>query len=153
MYRTCTETTGLGVTPYWIRRVLAVCLLLLASTALAQPSGQANNPVQVVIQSQIEAFLADDFDAAFQYAAPNIQRLFGNPTQFSQMIVRSYPMVWRPVEVKYLGASRAGPYALQRVLITDQDNALHLLRYQLVPINQRWRITGVEILEMPGEKI
>jgi hypothetical protein len=50
-------------------------------------------------------------------------------------------------------AGVSGPYALQRVMVTDQQNTLHLLVYQLVPINQDWRISGVEILAMPGERI
>jgi hypothetical protein len=38
-------------------------------------------------------------------------------------------------------------------MVTDQQNTLHILLYQLVPINQVWRISGVEILAMPGERI
>jgi hypothetical protein len=112
-----------------------------------------NNPIQAVIQNQISAFQTDNFDVAFSYAAPNIQRAFGNSRRFAQMIVNSFPMVWRPAEVQYLKLTRSGPYALQRVMITDQQNTLHILLYQLVPINQDWRISGVEILAMPGERI
>ncbi|MFO7748305.1 MAG: DUF4864 domain-containing protein [Orrella sp.] len=134
-------------------RYLALLLLLVSGLALAEPTEKTDNPVRAVIQGQLDAFLEDDFDTAFQYAAPNIQILFGHPRRFAQMVVNNYPMVWRPAEVQYLGASRSGPYAFQRVMITDQDNALHLLLYQLVPINQRWRISGVEILALPGEQI
>ncbi len=117
------------------------------------PAAPVNNPIQAVIQNQITAFQADNFEVAFSYAAPNIQRAFGNARRFAQMIVSSFPMVWRPVEVKYLKLTRSGPYALQRVMVTDQQNTLHILVYQLVPINQDWRISGVEILAMPGERI
>ncbi len=142
--------------PLLIYRAFGVTIFLLVlatSVAVAQVRDKDTPPIQAVIQDQIDAFLVDDFETAFQYAAPNIQRLFGHPRRFAQMIVRSYPMVWRPADVKYLGVRRVGPYALQRVMITDQNNTLHILRYQLVPINQRWRISGVEILEMPGEQI
>jgi len=153
-YRTFTKRERLTAPPHWLARGVAICLLVfITSVAFAQNRDQDKTPVQAVIQEQIDAFLADDFETAFQYAAPNIQRMFGHPRRFAQMIVRSYPMVWRPVDVKYLGVSRVGPYALQKVMIIDQNNALHILRYQLVPINQRWRISGVEILEIPGERI
>lgn len=145
----------------------ASLLLILSGTALAEVSLQkkapaqeptptpaaVNNPIQAVIQNQISAFQADNFEVAFSYAAPNIQRAFGNSKRFAQMIVNSFPMVWRPAEVQYLKLTRSGPYALQRVMVTDQQNTLHILLYQLVPINQVWRISGVEILAMPGERI
>jgi hypothetical protein len=146
---------------------VAVLLFLFSGAALAEVPLQkqaptqeptpapapVNNPIQAVIQNQISAFQADNFEVAFSYAAPNIQRAFGNSRRFAQMIVNSFPMVWRPEEVQYLKLTRSGPYALQRVMITDQQNTLHILLYQLVPINQDWRISGVEILAMPGERI
>ncbi len=129
-------------------------LLTQAPTPAPTPApAPVNNPIQAVIQNQISAFQADNFEAAFSYAAPNIQRAFGNSRRFAKMIVNSFPMVWRPAEVRYLKLTRSGPYALQRVMVTDQQNTLHLLVYQLVPINQDWRISGVEILAMPGERI
>jgi hypothetical protein len=147
--------------------MVAVLLFLFSGAALAEVSLQkqvpfqeptptpapVNNPIQAVIQNQISAFQADNFEVAFSYAAPNIQRAFGNSKRFAQMIVNSFPMVWRPAEVQYLKLTRSGPYALQRVMVTDQQNTLHILLYQLVPINQVWRISGVEILAMPGERI
>ena len=121
--------------------------------APAPAPAPVNNPIQAVIQNQISAFQADNFEVAFSYAAPNIQRAFGHSRRFAQMIVSSFPMVWRPAQVQYLKLTRFGPYALQRVMVTDQQNALHILVYQLVPINQDWRISGVQILAMPGERI
>jgi hypothetical protein len=119
----------------------------------APATAPITNPIQAVIQAQIEALQADDFETAFAFAAPSIQRMFGNPTRFAQMIVNRYPMVWRPVDIQYLSVTRSGPYAWQRVMVTDQKNTLHILVYQLVPINQRWRISGVRLLALPGESI
>ncbi|MFY9347736.1 MAG: DUF4864 domain-containing protein [Orrella sp.] len=155
------KTTAATLLLLWSGVAMAGAPLLIQAPApLPTPSaprtpvpGSVNNPIQAVIQNQISAFQADNFEVAFSYAAPNIQRAFGNARRFAQMIVSSFPMVWRPVEVKYLKLTRSGPYALQRVMVTDQQNTLHLLVYQLVPINQDWRISGVEILAMPGERI
>jgi hypothetical protein len=132
---------------------LATCWFLAAGSVLAEPQSPAPNPIQAVIQSQIDALQVDDFETAFGFAAPNIQRMFGSPRRFAQMIAQSYPMVWRPADIQYLALTRSGPYALQRVMITDQKNTLHILVYQLVPINQHWRITGVRVLVLPGEQI
>lgn len=136
-----------------VKAAMTALMLCLASAALAEPKNTTANPIEAVIQNQITAFQADDFDGAFALAAPNIQRLFGNATRFAQMIVNQYPMVWRPADVQYLSLIRSGPYALQRVMIADQNNVLHLLVYQLEPIDQQWRISGVQILALPGEPI
>lgn len=151
--RLSTNVTGALALHRTLKHCLAVLLLMGCGLAFAQPKDNTDGGIQAVIQSQIDAFLVDDFDTAFQYAAPNIQRLFGHPRRFAQMVVSNYPMVWRPTDVQYLGSSRTGPYAFQRVMITDQDNALHILLYQLEPINERWRISGVEVLTLPGEQI
>lgn len=150
------KTTAATLLFLWSGVAVAGAPLLTQAPAPAPipaPAAPANNPIQAVIQNQITAFQADNFEAAFSYAAPNIQRAFGNSRRFAQMIVNSFPMVWRPAEVRYLKLTRSGPYALQRVMVTDQQNTLHILVYQLVPINQDWRISGVEILAMPGERI
>lgn len=150
------KTTAATLLLLWSGFAMAGAPLLTQAPAPAPtpaPAAPVNNPIQAVIQNQITAFQADNFEAAFSYAAPNIQRAFGNSRRFAQMIVNSFPMVWRPAEVQYLKLTRSGPYALQRVMVTDQQNTLHILVYQLVPINQDWRISGVEILAMPGERI
>lgn len=150
------KTTAATLLLLWSGFAMAGAPLLTQAPAPAPtpaPAAPVNNPIQAVIQNQITAFQADNFEAAFSYAAPNIQRAFGNSRRFAQMIVNSFPMVWRPAAVQYLKLTRSGPYALQRVMVTDQQNTLHILVYQLVPINQNWRISGVEILAMPGERI
>lgn len=150
------KTTAATLLLLWSGVAMAGAPLLTQAPAPAPtpvPAAPVNNPIQAVIQNQITAFQADNFEAAFSYAAPNIQRAFGNSRRFAQMIVNSFPMVWRPAEVRYLKLTLSGPYALQRVMVTDQQNTLHILVYQLVPINQDWRISGVEILAMPGERI
>lgn len=137
----------------WGSTAIAAAPLLTQAPVPTPVPSNANNPIEAVIQSQISAFQADNFEAAFSFAAPNIQRAFGNSKRFAQMIVNSFPMVWRPAQVQYLKLTRSGPYALQRVMVTDQQNTLHILLYQLVPINEDWRISGVQILPMPGERI
>lgn len=137
----------------WASTAIAAAPLLTQAPEPTPAPSTANNPIEAVIQNQISAFQADDFEAAFSYAAPNIQRAFGNSKRFAQMIVNRFPMVWRPAQVQYLKLTRSGSYALQRVMVTDQQNTLHLLVYQLEPVNEDWRIRGVQILPIPGEII
>ncbi|MEM9973350.1 MAG: DUF4864 domain-containing protein [Pseudomonadota bacterium] len=123
---------------------LAFALLL----ALAIPaSAEDRNPViEGVIQSQIDAFLADDFETAFTYASPMIQRGFGSSERFGQMVRQGYPMVWRPSDVRYLDVETRGPFDYQKVLITDDKGVPHVLEYQMIEDDGGYQINGVRIL-------
>ena len=131
-------------------RVLAFALaatLLLASPLRAE---EPRNPViEGVIQSQIEAFLADDVETAFTFASPNIQGLFGTPERFGMMVRQGYPLVWRPADVQYLELAEIGGQTWQRVMITDQAGAVHMLGYQMIETGEGWQINGVRILQAP----
>jgi hypothetical protein len=48
--------------------------------------------------------------------------------------------------VQYLALEQRGDYALQSVMITDNQNTLHLLVYEMIPMEQTWRIGGVRIV-------
>ena len=129
-----------------MRHFLASLALTLCLSVAAQAQ---EDPVSRVINDQIDAFLADDFDTAFSYASPNIKRLFGSPERFGQMVRRGYPMVHRPAEVTMLDQRRNGPRIDQRVMIRDQTGRLHLLAYDMVETPEGWQINGVAVLPAP----
>jgi hypothetical protein len=125
---------------------LAAALLLALGLSLpghAQPA----DGVESVIQRQIDAFLADDFETAFTFASPGIKRLFGTPENFGRMVRNGYPMVWRPSEVEFGPRERRGEVVLQRVRVLDQTGRMHVLLYQMTPDGESWQINGVQILE------
>ena len=126
------------------RLILVLCLAFgLTGPARAQdPSG-----VESVIQSQMDAFLQDDFATAFTFASPGIRRLFGTPDNFGRMVQQGFPMVWRPAEVTFLGRETAGETVLQRVRVVDANGVVHTLLYQMTPKGGSWQINGVQILE------
>lgn len=133
-----------------MRRLL---LALLATLALAVPlrADEAAAPaIRDVIQSQIDAFLADDFARAFTYASPGIQGIFRTPETFGRMVRQGYPMVWRPDEVRFLDLEEREGALHQKVLIRDDAGATHVLDYTMEPDGQGgWKIDGVRILEAP----
>ena len=67
-----------------------------------------------MISKQIEAFKADDFDTAFSFASPMIQRMFGSASTFGEMVQNGYPMVWRPAEVRFSAPRRSAAGARSR---------------------------------------
>ena len=51
----------------------------LLATVLALPAAAQEAPIRATIESQIEAFQADDFARAFTFASPTIKQMFGTP--------------------------------------------------------------------------
>ena len=129
-------------------------LALLFSVSLVFPVAAAENlpsepGIESTIQSQIEAFLVDDFSAAFTYASPNIHMLFGSAESFGAMVRNGYPMVWRPEEFRFLELREIDGQRWQKVLIRDEQGAVHLLDYQMIQTSDGWLINGVQVLRAP----
>ena len=124
-----------------MRHMIAAVLMTLA---LALPA-KANEDIEKVISSQIDAFLADDFETAFIYASPMIKDIFGTPEKFGQMVRQGYPMVWRPSEVNFLSIDRRGKELWQNVMVRDAEGALYILEYQMIPGEMGWLINAVRV--------
>ncbi|MEO1312945.1 MAG: DUF4864 domain-containing protein [Pseudomonadota bacterium] len=124
----------------------AMVAVMLSVQAMAQSAGEV---IEGVIQNQLNAFQADDFDTAFTYASPMIQGMFGSPERFGQMVRQGYPMVWRPAGVEYTALTERGGRFYQNVLITDQAGQLHLLEYEMIETPDGWEINGVQF-KRPG---
>lgn len=124
------------------RLLLAVAFSAgMASGAFAQSA-----EIEANISAQIQAFKADDFATAFTFASPNIQRLFGTPENFGVMVQRGYPMVWRPADVQFLELREVNGALWQKVRVVDAAGRVHILDYQMVPLENSWKINGVQLL-------
>ena len=126
-----------------------VVSVFLTGPVWAQDVQPADPAIEGTIQSQIDAFLVDDFATAFTFASPNIQGLFGSADRFGLMVRQGYPMVWRPDSVQFLELEDRGGRLWQKVMVRDQDGAFHVLAYQMVEMDGRWRINGVTIKPAP----
>ncbi|WP_324751610.1 DUF4864 domain-containing protein [Roseovarius sp. Pro17] len=123
--------------------ILALCAA--AALSLAPAARAQEGPIRAVIEAQIEAFEADDFDTAFTYASPTIQGMFGTAENFGAMVKGGYPMVWRPDELRYLALEERGGLLFQDVMVRDDKGALHILEYQMQEGAGGWKINGVNI--------
>lgn len=122
---------------------------VFVAAALAVPAVAQEVPIQKTIQSQIEAFQADDFARAFTYASPTIKGMFGTPENFGAMVKQGYPMVYRPAEVQMQDLRDVAGSLWQRVRITDQAGAGWFLDYQMVETAEGWQINAVQIMPAP----
>ena len=123
---------------------------LLTAAFLSLPAMAQEAPIQNTIQSQLNAFMADDFATAFTFASPTIKGLFGTSENFGLMVRNGYPMVHRPRDVKMLELREVAGNLWQKVMITDQQGRTHILDYQMVETAEGWQINGVQILPSPG---
>jgi Domain of unknown function (DUF4864) len=125
---------------------LAFAATLAGILAFSPLSAQEadSGAIQTVIQGQMDAFTAKDPVAAFTFASPMIKGMFGSPDNFGSMVSSSYPMIWSPTSVKYLGTRQAGAMLLQRVLVTDASGKSFLFDYDMVEVPpDGWKINGV----------
>lgn len=130
--------------------ILGLALSAFVGAPLVAQEVQAPIPaIESTIQSQIDAFLRDDFAAAFAFASPTIQNIFRTPENFGTMVRNGYPMVWRPGSVRYGDLREIDGALWQEVIVTDDAGRLHALAYRMEQIDGAWRIAGVQILPGP----
>ena len=122
---------------------------VLFAAVLTLPAAAQEEPIRNTIQSQIEAFRADDFARAFTFASPTIKGMFGTPENFGAMVKQGYPMVYRPAEVQMMDLREVAGALWQRVRITDQAGAGWYLDYMMVETAEGWQINAVQILPAP----
>lgn len=127
-----------------MRLIFAFVLSIWAGISAAQGAD-----IQRVINAQIAAFGAGDFEEAFGYASPGIQDIFDNPDRFGAMVRQGYPMVIAPENLRYMELREISGQLWQRVFIRDQSGAGHLLDYQMIEVEGHWRINGVQLLPTP----
>ena len=125
----------------------AIAAVFLAQTSLAEE--MPNPAIETTIQSQIDAFLADDMTTAFSYASPNIKGIFGSPERFGQMVKQGFPMVYRPSVVEFLELREVSGMLWQKVLMRDLKGVFTTLDYQMVPAGEGWQINAVQIIPNP----
>ena len=130
-----------------MKRILAIVLgFWIAATAVwAQDAGA----IEGVIGNQLEAFNDRDIEEAWQYASPNIKRLFGNPGNFGMMVQQGYPMVWDNADVRFLELRDVAGNLWQKVMVRDAQGGLHILDYQMIETVEGWQINGVQLLPSP----
>ena len=107
---------------------LGLVVTLAGQPAAAQT--ESSDAIRGTIQSQIDAFLADDFATAFSFASPAIKGMFGNPDNFGMMVRQGYPMVWRPSDLRFLDLREMAGRHYQRVQIVDREGVPYIAEYR-----------------------
>jgi hypothetical protein len=134
-----------------MRAFSAAVVFSLASLALVLPA-RAEDPLQTtqaLIQQQIQAFLHDDANTAYSFAAPGIKAMFPDKDTFFAMVKKSYAPVYHPGNYAF-GRNRSvddGATIYQEVLITGSDGKDWSAIYQVTrQLDGSYKINGVQIV-------
>ena len=124
-------------------RLIAVFFLSMSTLLFADERAD----IQSTISDQLRAFASDNFIEAFTHASPGIKDIFGTVENFSNMVKKGYPMVWRYNNFEFLNLEETPQGYSQIVRITDKNDKLFLLKYFMKNIAGIWKISGVSIIE------
>ena len=125
-----------------------IAALFFATAANAQETEKT--AITSTIQSQFNAFSDDNFEQAFTYASPFIKRLFGTHQNFGVMVSRTYPMVHRADDVRFLELRSIAGKLHQKVQVRDADGRIHFLDYEMILGENGWKINGVQLIKATG---
>lgn len=131
--------------PRMVLRLFALLgtMLALALPAQAQVSPADQTAIREVIEGQVEAFRRDDGAAAFGYASPGIQGMFGTAETFMDMVRQGYRPVYRPQVFEFREIVTLQGMVTQKVHVIGPDGRPVTAFY---PMTQQpdgsWRIEG-----------
>lgn len=133
--------------PGMVVRLFALLGTMLALALPAQVQAQVSPAdraaIRDVIEGQVEAFRRDDGAAAFGYASPNIQGMFGTAETFMDMVRQGYRPVYRPKVFEFREIVTLQGMVTQKVHVIGPDGRPVTAFY---PMTQQpdgsWRIEG-----------
>lgn len=136
-------------------RVLLIFVVLGYGPARADDaasvSASDHQAIEQVITSQLDAFRRDAGDAAFSFASPNIQSMFGDAPHFMAMVRRGYAPVYRPRSFTFEQLVTINRRIVQRVIVIGPDGTAALALYTMEhEPDGTWRIDGCALTQPDG---
>jgi hypothetical protein len=132
-----------------MRILLGIVTVFSASLSVAAPV-HAEDPAGItrgIIEAQIQAFLTDDIDLAYSFAAPSIKAKFPDKAAFFAMVKKSYAPVYHPGNYAFGRTAADGKQVLHEVMITGRDGKNWKAYYKLsLQTDGQYKIDGVVIL-------
>ena len=111
------------------------------------------NETQAVIESQIQAFLDENAELAYSYAAPLIKMKFNDPLQFMSMVKTYYEPVYNPKQFYFIDARYIEGAIYHQLQVISQQNESFLATYSLIRDDGKWKISGCAVYPMQKQSI
>jgi len=131
--------------------------LLMGIAQMAQaadaPSAANQALIRQVIQAQLDAFRQDDAAAAFSFASPTIQAMFGTAERFMAMVRGGYQPVYRPREVAFQPLRVIEDQVIQPVTVVGPDGepVIALYKMEWLDAEKVWKINGCVLAQSPDK--
>ena len=128
------------------RRLFWLAPALAWTSPAAALSAADREAIRRTIEAQMDAFRRDDEAAAFAFASPMIQGMFGTAANFMAMVRTGYPPVHRPRSVDFTELVEEGGALVQKVELIGPDGRPALALYTMVRGPHGWLIDGCRLV-------
>ena len=139
-----------------IKKIILLIITFLSISSLAKSEisyEKEFNETQFIIESQIQAFLDENAELAYSYAAPLIKMKFNNPQEFMYMVKNYYEPVYNPKKFKFIDAKYFEGAIFHQLQVISQKNESFLATYSLIQDEGKWKISGCAVYPMQKQSI
>ena len=134
--------------------LLIITFLSISSLTKSEISYEKEfSETQSIIESQIQAFLDENAELAYSYAAPLIKMKFNSPQEFMYMVRNYYEPVYNPKQFQFLDAKYFEGAIFHQLQVISQKNESFLATYSLIQDDGKWKISGCAVYPMQKQSI
>ena len=134
--------------------LLIITFLSISSLAKSEISYEKEfDETQFIIESQIQAFLDENAELAYSYAAPLIKMKFNNPLEFMSMVKNYYEPVYNPKQFYFIDAKYFEGAIYHQLQVISQQDESFLATYSLIQDGGKWKISGCAVYPMQKQSI
>ena len=109
--------------------------------------------IRSIISGQLQAFLSDDAQKAFSYAAPSIKEKFKTPKKFLKMVRRYYFPIYRPRDFEFRPIQMVDDKIIQPLAVIGPSGVQEIVLYVLEQQpDHSWKIGGCIMVNGLGEE-
>ena len=139
-----------------IKKIILLFITFLSISSLAKSEisyEKEINETQSIIESQIQAFLDENAELAYSYAAPLIKMKFNNPQDFMYMVKNYYEPVYNPKQFQFIDAKYFEGAIFHQLQVISQKDESFLATYSLIQDDGKWKISGCAVYPMQEQSI
>ena len=133
--------------------IIFTCFVI-SSSAKSEVSYENDfNETQAIIEGQIQAFLDEDAELAYSYAAPLIKMKFNSPLEFMSMVKNYYEPVYNPKQFYFIDSKYFEGSVYHQLQVISQKDESFLATYSLIQDDGKWKISGCAVYPMQQQSI
>lgn len=102
-----------------------------------------------IVDAQLAAFRANNYNKAFSFASTDLQSLF-SPDEFEAMVKKTYPVIAHSASAEYGTTFDTGTEAVVNVRVQDADKKSVEYQYLFKKEEGGWKIGGVTEVKTAG---